>query len=108
MFDRFVSHVPIMAHLCKRSSISLEAEAIWGQAVKENLEPLQRCAGTLLSTIEIYLDMLEHSISRDKEGVEKERKIMFAYYGEKDNFFSDEIAKAVSQIERFLKPYLKI
>jgi hypothetical protein len=24
MFDRFVSHVPIMAHLCKRSSVLYE------------------------------------------------------------------------------------
>jgi hypothetical protein len=78
-------------------SVSLEAEAIWGQAVKVNLAPLQDCAGTLLATIGIHLDRLESpAISRNKEEIQKERKIMFSHPGEKDNFFSNEIAMAVT------------
>ena len=90
-------------------SVSLEAEAIWGQAVKVNLASLQDCAGTLLATIGIHLDRLESpAISRNKEEIQKERKIMFSHPGEKDNFFSNEIATAVRKVENFVKPYLKI
>jgi hypothetical protein len=90
-------------------SVSLEAEAIWGHAVKENLQPLEQCAGALLATIGFYLDKLDKPpIGFDKEEVRKERQIMFSHPGEKDNFFSNEITNAVRKIENFLKPYLKI
>ena len=88
-------------------TVSLEAEAIWGQIVKKNLTPLVQCASTLFSTIEIYLDKMDHPQVNFSKDI-RERQIIFGAPGETDNFFSNEISEAVSKVEQFLKPYLKI
>jgi hypothetical protein len=90
-------------------SISLEAEAVWGKAFKDSLEPLVKCAGTLYSTVAIYLAQLDSPITRTNNDAElRRRQIMYSYHDEKGNFFTDEINEAVGKIEKFLKPYLKI
>jgi uncharacterized membrane protein YccC len=90
-------------------TIRLEAEAIWGQAAKENLIPLTECASTLLNTIRIQLGRMEHpEILASDQTHRRERQIIYVGPDEKDNFFSDEITQAVRRIENFLRPYLKI
>jgi hypothetical protein len=88
---------------------SLEAEAIWGPAAKENFDWLTQCANTLYMAISRFLDNVEHPERHSsEENVKKTRLIVFGFSGEKDNAFSNETAAAVRKIEEFLKPYLKI
>lgn len=90
-------------------SISLEAEAIWGQAARENVKPLVECAGTLFAALLVYFGHMENpQVSYSKEVRNRDHRIIFAAMGEKDNFFTNEITEAVIKIENFLKPYLKI
>jgi hypothetical protein len=91
-------------------SITLEAEAIWGQAVKENLKPLQQCVVTLAANVQIHLRNLEKPPR--KYDADAENKISAIIYGLPDNssnnFFSDEISAAVGKMECFLKLRLKV
>jgi len=90
-------------------SFPIEAEAIWGQAAKQSFKPLLNCAGTLFSTLVVYLDRMEHAeVSYSHEAKIKDHQIVFAAPDEKDNFFTDEITGAIRKIENFPKPYLKI
>ena len=91
-------------------SVAFEAEAIWGQSVKDNLKPLQECTSTLASTIQMYLSHLEKPPRKyDEKAKYKEDAIIYGFPGDADqNFFSSEIIKAVSKMEDFLRPLLKI
>jgi len=90
-------------------SISLEAEAIWGQVAKESVKPLLECAGTLFATLIVYFEHIENpQTNYSKEVKSRDHQIMFGVPGEKDNFFSNQITAAVRKIEDFLKPFLKI
>jgi len=84
-------------------STSLEAEAIWGSVVRENLQPLRQCADKLYATIGYYLDDLERPQLDEKEKFQ----IGFDDHSE-DNNFSKEIYEAVKKMEKFLEPYLNI
>jgi|GEM_PF-882192 len=92
-------------------SVALEAEAIWGPTVREYVTDLRNYATILQHNLEIYLEwksrMLEqlHPMTDDDRAV---LRIMHEMPGDKENFFSKAIASAVSKIENFLKPHLKL
>lgn len=91
-------------------SILLEAEAIWGESVRENIRPLQKCKVTLYRNIKSYLRRIKKSpLNIDEESQEKIDDIIFGW-GEDfdDNVFSNEIRMAVAKMEDFLRPRLKM
>ena len=95
--------------LVELDAVSLEAEAIWGKVVREELAPLYLCAKTLFNTLQIQFKKMEHpEIYFSKDADQREVQVMYDRPGEQDNFFSSEITNAVSKIEDFLKLYLKI
>lgn len=91
-------------------SISLEAEAIWGQTVRDNLKSLQTCASTLAINIKTHLQNIEKPPSNyDREAEKKINDIIYGWPGNSENnTFSKEINSAVSKMENFLKPRLTI
>ncbi len=91
-------------------SVLLEAEAIWGQTVRDNLKPLQTCASTLAINIKTHLRNIEKPPRNyDPEAEKKIDDIIYGWSGDSENnSFSKEINSAVSKMENFLRPRLKI
>jgi len=88
---------------------ALEAEALWGQVVKESLAPLYQCSNTLFVTVGLFLSRLQNPLKNYEAAAEpRDRQIIYAAPGEEDNFFSVEITTAVWKLENFLRPHLKI
>ncbi len=91
-------------------SVSIEAEAIWGQSARDNFKPLQTCASTLAVNIKKHLRNIEKQPRNfDPNEEEKIDNIIYGFAGDSENnFFSKEINTAISKIEDFLRPRLKI
>jgi hypothetical protein len=91
-------------------STLLEAEAIWGQPVKDSVKPLQDCISTLAINIKKHLRNIEKQPRNfDSQEEEKIDDIIYGFSGDSDNnLFSKEINTAVSKMESFLRPRLKI
>ena len=91
----------------------LEAEVSWGNDIIDQLKPLNECVGELYATIWLYIQDLNEPY-QDKgsdyaEQRERRRKILYEISLDPDKDpFSGQIKKAVEQIERFLKPHLKL
>ncbi len=83
----------------------VEAEVIWGPAVKDAVQPLDRCAVVLRLAIDkmFYRKGPELFTSEFAEL----GKVVYATLGEPDQF-AKRIDEAVQQIEDFLSPYLKL
>lgn len=91
-------------------SVLLEAEAIWGQDVRENIKPLQQCITTLAVNIYKHFEIKE-GLSDDYNAEEKKNidSIIFDWFGNpNNNSFSNEINAALGKITNFLNPHLKI
>lgn len=89
---------------------TLEAEALWGHEVSEKLKPLRKCVSTLSANIQMYLRRLEKPPREDKaETLEKIDQVIYGFSEDSDtNPFTAEIVKAVSEIEDYLRPRLKL
>lgn len=92
----------------------LEAEVLWGDEVKDVFKPMQECRGTLVASIWLYFwlkgayaDMA--SVDNNPERVAQNDRIVFFHSNdpEKDEF-TGELLNAISKIEDFIKPKLKI
>ncbi len=89
---------------------TLEAEALWGQEIREKLKPLRQCVSTLFASIQTYLRGLA-TPPRELDAQRMERTDNVIYGSPEDadrNPFTAEIIKAVGQVENFLKPRLKL
>src|SRR6266540_7384743 len=77
-------------------AVSLEAEAIWGESVTENLKPLKRCAATLFEHRQAYLqNLLKPSYSPGKEVENQILEVIYGWPGNPENNpFSNEITEA--------------
>jgi hypothetical protein len=91
-------------------SISLEAETLWGQDIKEKLIFLNQCVVILFSNLQLHFLHLERPPRNyDPDAEEKIEHIIYGGFDDPDeNSFSSKINKSVSQIEDFLRPHLKI
>jgi len=91
-------------------SISLEAEALWGQVVIENLRDLNQCAAKLNLNIQHYLRSLSESSTEYDRNAEREIETIIFDWPDNpnDNPFTNEINEAIKRVEIFLKPRLKL
>lgn len=85
---------------------TLEAEALWGQEVKEKLKPLRQCVSTLSVSIQKHL---RGSETLTEGCIERIETVIYGSPEDADsNPFTAEINKAIGQVENFLKPRLKL
>lgn len=100
----------IQESLIDLEKVTLEAEAIWGKAVRDYIKQLQKCVSTLNTNLYLHLQR----IASHRREYSPEQQIMIdgiiyaSYDHPEDNAFSQEINLAVKNIEDFLRPRLKI
>lgn len=88
---------------------TLEAEALWGQELKERAEKLKDCVKELNASIDSFLnnELSNGENFQCDRGFGKEvRENLFATHKE-ENALSLKIEKSVSEIEAFVRPHLK-
>lgn len=91
-------------------AVSLEAETLWGEAVRENLKPLNQCIAKFFKYLQMQLQILQnppHSPSK-VSALEMDEIIYSWPDNANDNPFSNEIKEAIRKIENFVKPHLKM
>ena len=88
-----------------------EAEVLWGREINEQIKPLHDCVNKLALNIHLYLTQVKEG---DGSGLDKKDKeeifdtiYRLADIPEKDPF-AGKLQDAITQIELFVKPYLKI
>lgn len=90
-------------------SLSLEAEVIWGSEVRENLRSLTQCASKVNQKIIKYLEMLNYLLNESEEVAGIDVTDVYAWPDDpEEKNFTIEINEAVSQIENYLKPRLRL
>lgn len=90
----------------------LEGEVIWGKVIHEKFEPLFALQRELFSDVHSYLVVCnpsEHEDSRRamSEIRRKRREVLYSGLGEEPDPFSEDVEKAITNIETFLKPHLR-
>jgi hypothetical protein len=89
----------------------LEAEVLWGANVNAQFEALFKLQGELLAEIRAYLSLSDPSVpdhTKDAlhEFQKEKRSVMYDSLGSMPDPYSDELARAVTEIESYLKPHL--
>jgi hypothetical protein len=82
---------------------NLEAEVLWEDTTKDGYKKLNACINSLYIPL-IYL--LRYGDVKDDEEHVKMRKIVYKH--QNDDAFSDELNGAIKDIEKVLRPKLKI
>lgn len=87
----------------------LEAEVLWGQAVRECEKQMQRCVGELNAALTLYLRDV-HTDHRDPEKAAEriERQFAIVYAGGPDDEFSGKVESAVKDFEGTFRPHLRL
>lgn len=88
----------------------LEAEALWGADVHKQFEHLFKLRHELWMAVHFHLMAInpeQQNVTREAMNRILKREILYDLSGENEDEFSSEIAKAITPIETFLKPYLK-
>jgi hypothetical protein len=90
----------------------LEAEAIWGKVIYDQFEPLFSLQRELYSDVHSYLTVCnpaEHEDSKHamSEIRRKRREVLYDTSSFEPDPFTDDVEKAITDIETFLKPHLK-
>lgn len=90
----------------------LEAEVIWGKHIYEQFEPLFKLQDELFSNIHRYLMVCnpqESDVSKQaiSEVSRKLRDVLYDTSSFEADPFSNDVEKAIADIETFLKPHLK-
>lgn len=89
----------------------LEAEVVWGKTIYAKFEPLFKLQHELFSDVQSYLGITnpdEGIISKDawRKIRASRREVLYDMLGSRPDPYSDDIAKAISEIESYLKPHL--
>jgi hypothetical protein len=101
---------PVTDALREFDAQRLEAEALWGPAIRKEAEPLHRCATTVFVAIESILDNARAGgthFEADREFGRRTRSQAHAPSTATDNPLSNDVAAAVSAIEGTLSGHLK-
>ena len=90
--------------------VTLEAEAIWGPEILEDMKPLKECSKELFINIKHYLLIRQSEVYREqmlKEKSEKIEKIIYSGNSPDDDEFYRSLLDAVKKIEERVKPHLQ-
>lgn len=91
-------------------SSSLEAEALWGQEIRDATNKLRGCIVQIYAAIDAAIENKAEGgeiFSRDKEFGKKMRAVLSASPSSKDNELTQDIVAAISGIEGLVKPHLR-
>jgi hypothetical protein len=87
----------------------LEAEVLWGEAVREPETQLRRCLGELYAAVVMHAQNREssgHENPRNSEFWEKQFAILYDQSGAEPDDFARRVNEAVAGFERLLRPHL--
>lgn len=86
----------------------LEAEVIWGEEIKELTDELRKCISLLNLNLTRYQRQQNNTRDYSRERMEEIEKVIWDDGDPDENFFTNRIETAISEIENFLKPHLKL
>jgi predicted phage gp36 major capsid-like protein len=89
---------------------TLEAEALWGEEIRERTNALRQCLAKLRAAIGAVVDDADASgahFSADREFGVKMRQTVAATSTSENNPFTDEMQTAIARIEGTLRPHLR-
>jgi hypothetical protein len=89
----------------------LEAEVMWGKAIKEKFEPLFVFQKELVADINAYLVAFDPDVSDETKAeyyaIRRERRtVNFLLPGPRSDPFGEDVDSAIANIESILKPHL--
>lgn len=90
----------------------LEAEAIWGRVIYEKFEPIFKLQQELFSSVHAYISACNPNESEQSRAayqgiMNKQRDILYDLTSENPDEFTQDINRAIKEIESFLKPHLR-
>ncbi|MFA7350636.1 MAG: hypothetical protein WC009_07730 [Methylotenera sp.] len=90
----------------------LEAEAIWGRVIYEKFEPIFKLQQELFSSVHAYVSVCNPNESEQSRAayqgiMKKQRDILYDLTSENPDEFTQDINRAIEEIESFLKPHLR-
>jgi len=89
-----------------------EAEVVWGRAVVGQLKPLRECVGELYASLMLFLRRKQErpqGRSANPEALERIDRIIYKISDDPDQDpFTGKVARAVAQVEDFVRPYLRL
>ena len=101
---------PVYAALQEFDTQTLEAEALWGEAVRSKADVLRKLLVKLSAAIEAFIDNFAsegENFKSDKEFGRKIRSEVFAAPSDLKNPLTVEIVAAVKALEDELRPHLR-
>jgi hypothetical protein len=90
--------------------VALEAEAIWGPEIIEDVKPLKQCSKELFLSLKRYLLSLQNDTYRERmsqEKWEKIDKIIYSGDSQEDDEFQRRLLDTIKKIEKRVKPHLQ-
>lgn len=83
----------------------LEAEVLWGSAIKDKVNGLYQCVRDLKAAIFLHFTYMKNA-----SGISAERQLQIeeTINEREDDEFNKKLQEAITEIENFLKPHLKI
>ena len=98
----------LVAPLQEFESQALEAEALWGNEIREKTDELRRCARHLQVSMEAFV----HNEANDHEDFKSDRAHAKAVKADiwaagKTNELTDKINNAVAELEKEIRPHLR-
>lgn len=94
--------------------VIFEIEVLWGKEIRETIKPLGNCIADLHFEIQRMLRKLDQDIPEDLTDTEDRRRndIIYSFDNlvsdDTDNHFSKKIINAISNIEKYVKPRIKL
>jgi hypothetical protein len=90
----------------------LEAEVIWGRIIYEKFDPVFKLQQELFSSVHAYVSACnpnesEQSRAAYQEIMRKQRDILDDMSSVSPDEFTQDITRAIEEIESFLKPHLR-
>ena len=101
--------MPVWTSIQDFDAQSLEAEALWGEAVRQKTHALRSCVRELNAAIEAVLDdkvQEGKNFAADREFGKRMHAIVSASGSDESNELSQRINAAVKNIEEMLRPHL--
>jgi hypothetical protein len=90
-------------------AIMLEAEALWGEGVREHIKSLQKHSYKLFIVVQAYISDMERNAPYNAEKDKERMATMYAITdGSGEDTFTNEVKETIKKIESYLKPRLKI
>lgn len=98
---------PVPAAKAKLDANLLEAEVIWGSAIRTKIQPINRLVGELLFALQDHLEARNPNIpyeSPERELIKKRREILYGVGA--DDAFKKQLDEAIGSVESEMRPHI--